>query len=160
MNLFYKWLIVLLCAVVLNFLIMLNTVYVFAQWEDRFAIQSPPSPCPTTLLWAVLEGDTEVAEFLLEYGADPNASLETCRLLNFEEIKKIKDFPPGSSLLYIAAKRFSLSSLSSLSSSGSGAMYNLLRDYGANKSTMNSVGDTPESIWLEKRRWMNLRNVK
>ena len=153
MNLLYKWLIVLLCAVVFNFLIVLKTVYVFAQWEERFAIQSPPSPCPTTLLWAVLEGDTEVAEFLLEYGADPNASLKTCRLLNFEEIKKIKDFPPGSSLLYIAAKRFSSSAYRP------GAMYKLLRDYGANQSTMNAAGDTPESI-LEKRRWMSLRNVK
>ena len=78
MELSYKWLIVLLCTVALNFLTVVKTKSVFAQEEQEELNQTP---CPSTLLWAVLKGDYDMGRFLLERGADPNASLENCQIV-------------------------------------------------------------------------------
>ena len=81
MSLSHKWVVVLLCTIAFNFLIVLKTAHVSAQ------VETDQSPCPSTLLWAVLKGDTGMARFLLERGADPNASLENCQDLGFEEFR-------------------------------------------------------------------------
>ena len=38
------------------------------------------SPCPTTMVWAILTNNSKIVELLLEIGEDPNASLEECQI--------------------------------------------------------------------------------
>ena len=75
MGLFYKWLITLLCAIVLNCFVVLKTTHVSAQVElDQLS-------CPIMMVIGVLKNDHNLVEFLLEYGADPNASLKNCQVV-------------------------------------------------------------------------------
>ncbi len=147
MKLSYKWLTVLLCAIAFNFLVVLKTTNVFAQ------VEANQSPCPSTLLWAVLEKDVAMVEVLLEYSADPNASLENCQELEIEEFRRLDWFPEGSSLLHIAAHTFS-----GHHDIDSGRIYDLLVSHGANENTMDAREDTPESILREI--WRNRRYAR
>ena len=166
MSLFYKWLTVLLCTTALNFFIVLKTTNASAQ------VEVDQTSCPITLLWAVLKGDTDMAEFLLEHGADPNASFESCQLVVtndtvmvlFKEDQKFVDawsisardavilsnMPDNSSLLHIAAQLFPVTSYYTYNPS---QMYNLLVSKGAKTNADDAAGRTPESILIKQ--WMN-----
>ncbi len=125
MELSYKWLIAFLCVTTFHLIIVLKTTHVSAQVEA-----GQESPCPSTLLQAVLKHDVDVVRLLLEYGVDPNASLENCQvvitngvivLLKEDQrfidawrprrsrrtvlLRKLKSsIPDNSSLLHIAAR--------------------------------------------------------
>ena len=165
MDLFYKWLITLLCAVVLNCFVVLKTTHVSAQVElDQLS-------CPTMMMIGVLKSDHNLVEFLLEYGADSNASLENCQIVvNDDEVivllkenQKLVDtwvdsriglllnnIPDNSSLLHIAARLRPKSSNKGILGDMHSAqvqIYNLLVRYEANTNAMDATGRTPESIF-------------
>ena len=38
------------------------------------------TPCPATIVWAILTNNSKIVEFLLEIGENPNATLEGCQI--------------------------------------------------------------------------------
>ena len=74
MNFSNKWLSVPLCIITLNLFVVLKTIDVFAQVESDQVY----SYCPV-LLSTILVKDLESMRFFLQYGSDPNASLENCQ---------------------------------------------------------------------------------
>ena len=142
MKLSHKWMVVLLCAIALNFFIALKTAHVFAQVETDQA-------CPSTLLLAVLGQDVEGAAVLLEYGANPNTSLENCRKLGFKEFYKLDWFPKGSSLLHVAAH---VSNPRYIYDFTDEQIYVLLESEGANPEAKDERGHTPLDIFRNKQR--------
>ena len=171
MKLSYKWVIVLLCAMALNFLTVVKATSVLAQEEQEALNQSP---CPITLLWAVLKGDTGVARVLLEYSADPNASLENCQIVitddevvvllkedrefvdawrvTSREVSVLSHISDRSSLLHIAARlrgknRRGGSLTGGITYTPQVIMYNLLVQHGADTNAMDAKGWTPRRIF-------------
>ena len=158
----YKWLTVFSCAMVLSFLVVLKTTNVLAQ------VEADQSPCPSTLLWAVLNEEYDMARVLLEYGADPNASLENCQVMVTDDsvlvltqgdqkfldawnvrsrvAKRMNNIADNSSLLHIAA-RFCRRSTRWVPLMQS-RIYHLLIQHGAKLNAMNAVGNKPTDITL------------
>ncbi len=127
--------------------LILTTTNVSAQ------MNSDQTPCPSTLLDAVLRGDYYVAELLLlNYGADPDASLENCQ--DFEELN---EFPANSSLLHITARLSNHPD--SYTPSGffmidwRRTMYHLLVSNGADENAVDASEKTPQRIFnLERQK--------
>ena len=165
MSLFHKRLIMFLCAIVISCLVAFKTTPVFAQAE------TDQSPCPIMMVIGVLKSDHNLVEFLLEYGADPNTSLEDCQVVVtnnevtvlLKENQKFVDawvdsktgmllnsMPDQSSLLHIAARLRPKSSNKGILgdlNSPQVKIYNSLVRHGANTDATDATGRTPENIF-------------
>ena len=62
----------------ITFLVMLNLLLIILTKNVSAQTDSTDTPCPATLLVAILEDDYEMVNLLLEQGVDPNTSLENC----------------------------------------------------------------------------------
>ena len=150
MNFSYKHLVLLLCTVAFNFFVVLKTTNVSARAEVELL------SCPSTLLSAVLKGDIELAEILLMRGADPNASLEGCRKLEFEDFHMLDWFPSDSSLLHVAAY---VSNPRNIYSFTDTEIYELLVSQGAEEGAVNAAGYTPIDVFRNKWRDMTYSHI-
>ena len=147
MRLFCKWSIVFSCAMALNFFVVLKATNASTQVETDQLL------CPSTLLWAVLEKDVESVEMLLEYGVDPNTSLENCQGLGIEDFNRLDWFPENSLLLHIAAQFYNPGNL--YNSIDASEVYNLLVLHGADIDAMDAAGRTPDNILRAQMRFPN-----
>ena len=112
--------------------------------------------CPA-LFYAVIEKEVEIVKTYLQYGADPNASLENCPLsefklklptstpsnpLFFQDLQEdfFIDYPEGTTLLHIAVY------ISAYGAYGDHAIYSLLYTYGADDSVMDVNSNSPRSF--------------
>ena len=119
-------------------------------------VELDQTPCPSTLLDAILRGDFAVVAFLLERGADPNASLGNC--YGFEEFEVLNEFPENSLLLHVAArlsahKTYNESLLIEILGLNLREMiYNLLRSKDVDGSARDAEGKTAQSIYESEQR--------
>ena len=148
MNSTYKWFVTFLCVMTFNLLIMLKTTDVSAE------VELSQTDCPGAVLSAVLDGDTNMARFFFERGADPNASLEACRELEFEEFSVLDGYSERSSYLHIAARK-PASFASPLSE-----MYVLLLEYEADEEVEDAMGKTPRDVLNEEKRWRSMSRIQ
>lgn len=115
--------------------VCLLTVYSFGNQEDN------SHPCPTTLLHAILSHQEEIVAIFLEYGVDPNASLENCqfpieRPSVFDFDKTYYDLTKYSTLLHVAA----------LFTNYHPSIYNLLVKYGADEDALDHRDRKPIDV--------------
>ena len=125
-----------------------QTVFAQSQSLEESAINH----CPA-LFYAIIDDDMDVIRTLLEYGVDPNASLENCpphkikvlrgkgllgffsELYNYDYV----DLPEGSTLLHLAAYMH-------YEYDDDYVVYNSLHQYGANNRSLDTNGYSPHRL--------------
>lgn len=111
------------------------TVHTFASQKEN------ASPCPITLLNAILSHQEDIVETLLKYGVDPNASLKNCpfpieRPSVFDFSKTYYDLTKYSTLLHVAA----------LFTNYYPSIYDLLVEHGADEDALDHRDLTPHDV--------------
>ena len=114
-------------------------VFSFSSHAANINMADEASTCPTAALMAIVNNEkTSILEIHLEYGAGPNADLESCEGNEFYD-----SFPKGSTLLHIAAYYAPVTVGPTWLGNNS---YQLLIDRQARQDVVNEAGHTPLDI--------------